>query len=64
MSKLPVLNSKEAISLLEKHKFEIIRISGSHYILKRDKTRIVIPFHNKDLHPKIIKEIYQVLENN
>lgn len=64
MSKLPVMNSKEAISLLQKHNFEILRISGSHYILKRDTIRIVIPYHNKDLHPKIVKEVLDAISNN
>jgi predicted RNA binding protein YcfA (HicA-like mRNA interferase family) len=63
LPKLPRLTAIEAESLLLKAGFILLRSKGSHKIYIKNKTRIVIPFHsNKNLHPKIVKEIFSLIE--
>lgn len=62
--KLPKLNSKEAEKLLFDNGFILDRQKGSHKIYKKDNKRMVIPHHSgKILHPKIIKELFEILNN-
>jgi len=52
MSKLPKVSGKEAIAAFGKHGFELVRITGSHHILKRSghRTALSVPVHgNKPL---------------
>ena len=59
--KLPKLNSKEAEKLLFENGFILDRQKGSHRIYKKDNKRMVIPYHSgKILHPKIIKELFEI----
>lgn len=61
--KLPKLNAKEAEKLLFDNGFVLDRQKGSHRIYKKDNKRMVIPFHtSKILHPKIIKELFDIIE--
>ena len=59
MPKLPRLTAKEAVSVVKKLGFVLVRQSGSHKIFKNKVgKRITIPFHtNKILHPKVVKSI-------
>ena len=60
--KLPKLNAKEAEKLLFDNGFVLDRQKGSHRIYKKDNKRMVIPFHtSKILHPKIVKELLNVI---
>lgn len=62
--KLPKLNSKEAEKLLFENGFILDRQKGSHRIYKKDNKRMVIPYHSgKILHPKIIKELFDILND-
>ena len=62
--KLPKLNSKEAEKLLFENGFILDRQKGSHRIYKKDSKRMVIPHHSgKILHPKIIKELFEILSD-
>ncbi|TXJ56660.1 addiction module toxin, HicA family [Brachyspira aalborgi] len=62
--KLPKLNSKEAEKLLFENGFILDRQKGSHRIYKKDNKRMVIPHHSgKILHPKIIKELFEILND-
>ena len=62
--KLPKLNSKEAEKLLFENGFILYRQRGSHRIYKKDNKRMVIPYHSgKILHPKIIKELFEILND-
>lgn len=64
MAKYPRLTAEEAESILLRNGFELIRSRGSHRIYIKSKIRVVIPFHSKEiLHPKIIKQVYQAIEN-
>ena len=49
MSNFPSVKPKELLKILEKIGFHIHHQTGSHIILKNHDTRVVLPFHNKDL---------------
>ena len=64
MPKLPILNAKEAEKILLALGYELIRTKGSHHIYGKGSERFVLPFHSgKDLHPKIVKTLINLLEN-
>ena len=65
MPKLPRLTAKEAEKLLLDSGFVQIRSKRSHRIYLKDKTRVVIPFHSgKILHSKIVKQVFDGIENS
>ena len=55
------MKPKELIKKLEAQGWYIDRIQGLHYILKHPKKhgRPVIPFHNKDLKPGTLNNIFK-----
>jgi predicted RNA binding protein YcfA (HicA-like mRNA interferase family) len=57
--KLPSLNPKNIINILEKNGFVLDRIKGSHHIYyhPESKRRVVMPFHKKDLPKGTLIEI-------
>jgi len=57
--KLPRVSSADAVRVLEKAGFYLVRQSGSHKIYKNaEGRRATIPFHSgKELHSKILKSI-------
>ena len=57
--KLPVLTSREIISVVEKHGFEFDRQSGSHAIyIHPDGRRTTIPIHGKrDIGKGLLRQI-------
>ena len=59
MPKVPVLNSKEVIKLLEENGFVLERAKGSHRLYFNEKTnkKAIVPFHNKDLPTGTLLEI-------
>jgi predicted RNA binding protein YcfA (HicA-like mRNA interferase family) len=64
LSKLKVLEAKEAERMLLKAGFKLLRSKGSHRIYEREKERIVIPFHiGRSLHPKIVKQVLKTIDN-
>ena len=58
-SKLPVLKPKKVIKALERGGFYVHHTSGSHYILKKEKLRVTVPYHNKDLRPRTLASIIE-----
>jgi predicted RNA binding protein YcfA (HicA-like mRNA interferase family) len=63
LPKLPRLTPQEAEELLLKDGFKLIRSRGSHRIYQKGQKRQVLPFHaGRVLHPKIVKQIYKVIE--
>lgn len=63
MPELPRLTAKEAEKLLLTNGFEIHRQKGSHRIYIKSTYRMVLPHHSgKILHPKIIKELFDIIE--
>ena len=53
--KLPALKPKIVIKALERNGFYVHHTTGSHYILKKDKLRVTIAYHNKDMRPSALK---------
>ncbi|MDJ0730682.1 MAG: type II toxin-antitoxin system HicA family toxin [Crocosphaera sp.] len=59
------MTAKEAEKLLLNAGFMQIRSQGSHRIYLKDNIRVVIPFHSgKILHPKIINQVLNAIENS
>jgi predicted RNA binding protein YcfA (HicA-like mRNA interferase family) len=57
--KLPALRPKQVIRALERGGFYVHRTSGSHYILKKGKLRVTVPYHNRDLKPGTLASIIE-----
>lgn len=43
------MKGKELIKLLKKDGWELVRVNGSHHVMKKDKKTEIIPVHNKDI---------------
>jgi len=64
MPKQPRLTAPEAERLLLAAGFVHVRSKGSHRIYQRGQERLILPFHSgKTLHPKIIKQVMDVVGN-
>ena len=57
--KLPAVKPKRAIKALERDGFVVHHVTGSHYIMKKGKQRVTVPYHNKDLKPGTLKSIIE-----
>lgn len=55
--KLPAVKPKMVIRALRRNGFAIHHTTGSHYFLKKDKRRVSVPYHNKDLKPGTLASI-------
>lgn len=55
--KLPALKPKMVIRALKRNGFFVHHTAGSHYFLKKDKLRVSVPYHNKDLKPGTLASI-------
>jgi predicted RNA binding protein YcfA (HicA-like mRNA interferase family) len=65
MPKTPRLTAAEAEAMLLKSGFVLLRSKGSHRIYSRPGRRVVVPFHsNATLHPKIVKQILEAIEDS
>jgi len=61
--KLPKLTAQQAVAMLLQACFVHLRSKGSHRIYIKGNQRVIIPFHTgKTLHPKIVKQVLEVLE--
>ena len=49
MSELPSVTGKQAISAFEQHGFAVVRVCGSHHMMKKTAHRFVlsVPVHGK-----------------
>ncbi|MBI5400713.1 MAG: type II toxin-antitoxin system HicA family toxin [Candidatus Yonathbacteria bacterium] len=64
MPKLPRLNAKEAVELIESKGFMFGRQAGSHAQYYCEGLRITLPIHGSTiLHPKIVKQIYLAIKS-
>jgi predicted RNA binding protein YcfA (HicA-like mRNA interferase family) len=45
------------IRALQRNGFIVHHTTGSHYILKKEKLRVSIPYHNRDLKPGTLSSI-------
>jgi predicted RNA binding protein YcfA (HicA-like mRNA interferase family) len=59
MEKLPRVTAAEAIKVLERAGFLLVRQSGSHKIYKhKEGKRVTVPYHaGRTLHPKVLQSI-------
>lgn len=57
MPRLPAVKPKIVIRVLKRNGFVVHHTTGSHYILKKDKLRVSVPYHNKDLKPGTLASI-------
>ena len=48
MPKLPAINAKKVISTLGEFGFVIHRIIGSHHVLIKDESTVVVPVHGNE----------------
>jgi len=55
--KLPVLKPKEVIQALERNGFVIHHTTGGHYILKKERQRVTVAYHKRDLKPGTLRSI-------
>jgi len=63
LPKLPRLTAVEAEKLLLQAGFQLIRSKGSHRIYIKGTKRFVLPFHKgKILHPKIVKQLFEIIQ--
>ena len=63
MPEFPRMTAKEAERFLLQNGFVIDRQKGSHRIYKKGLYRMVIPHYSGEiLHPKIIKQLFEVIE--
>ena len=51
------MRGKELISLLQKNGWTLIRIKGSHHIMKKGNQIEVIPVHDKELPKGLLERI-------
>jgi predicted RNA binding protein YcfA (HicA-like mRNA interferase family) len=49
MPRLPSVRPRIVIRALKRNGFVIDHITGSHYILIRERLRVTVPYHNRDL---------------
>ena len=63
MPKVPRLAAAEAESMLLKAGFTWLRSKGSHRIYVKGGRKVVVPFHGSaTLHPKIVKQVLEAIE--
>jgi predicted RNA binding protein YcfA (HicA-like mRNA interferase family) len=64
MNKLPALTGKQLISALGKLEFEILRIKGSHHVLRhKDGRTTVVPVHaGETIGPGLLNKILRDCE--
>jgi len=59
------LKASEAESLLLQAGFELLRSKGSHRIYGKGELRVTVPFHSgKVLHPRIVKQVVEMIEES
>ncbi len=56
------MTGKEMVKLMKRNAWEVKRIKGSHYIMKKDNEIEVVPVHNKDLKAGLENAIIKRLE--
>lgn len=65
MPRAPRLTASEAESLLLQSGFKYLRSKGSHRIYGKGEFRVTVPFHaGKVLHPKIVKQVVEMIEES
>lgn len=48
---------KEVVKLLKRNGWQVVRIKGSHHVMKKDGKTEIIPVHKTDLPPGLLTAI-------
>jgi predicted RNA binding protein YcfA (HicA-like mRNA interferase family) len=65
MPRAPRLTASEAETLLLQSGFQHLRSKGSHRIYGKGDLRVTVPFHSgRVLHPKIVKQVIEMIEES
>ena len=65
MPRAPRLTASDAESLLLQAGFQLLRSKGSHRIYAKGELRVTVPFHSgKVLHPKIVKQVVEMIDES
>lgn len=65
MPEYPRITAKEAEEMLFSYGFVIDRQKGSHRIYVKNNFRMVLSHHGgKILHPKIVKQVFETIEQS
>lgn len=51
------MKDKDLVKLLEKNGWKLVRVKGSHHILKKDGKKLSIPVHGKDMKIGLLKSL-------
>ena len=63
MPKLPRWTANDAERTLLRAGFEHLRSKGSHRIYGKGDFRVTVPFHSgATLHPRIVKQVIEIIE--
>ena len=63
MPKMPRMRAAEAEALLLRSGFQHLRTKGSHRIYLKGDTRVIVPYHGgRNLHPKIVRQVFSAIE--
>ena len=64
MPRLPRWTAYDAERELLSAGFTLLRSKGSHRIYAKRQRRVTVPFHSgATLHPKIVKQIFEAIED-
>ena len=63
MAKLRRLSGKEMLRFLEREGFALIRVRGSHHLLRRGGTTTIVPIHgNRSLKTGTLRKILREID--
>lgn len=54
------ITGKKLIKIVLSLGWTCIRITGSHYVLLKGTKKVIIPYHNKELPRKTLKQILSI----
>lgn len=46
---MPTMKDKDLLKLLERNGWQVIRINGSHYKMRKGNKTVIVPVHKKDM---------------
>jgi predicted RNA binding protein YcfA (HicA-like mRNA interferase family) len=59
---IPVVRGAQVVRALERAGFEVVRISGSHHVMKHPDGRTVpVPVHNRDIAKGTLRNILAII---
>jgi predicted RNA binding protein YcfA (HicA-like mRNA interferase family) len=62
---IPVVRGAQVVGALERAGFQVVRISGSHHVVKHPDGRTVsVPVHNRDIAKGTLRNILPIIGND